>query len=195
MIELFNFQEFPVIETERLRLREIVQADAEAVFAIRGDYEVTKYNIGQAYTSVERARKLIDSMTGAYKDDNELRWGITLKDNDFVIGMCGYNYWDRTDNRGSIGFDLARAYWRKGIMREALTGIINFGFRNMALNRIEADASIYNDASVMLLRKLGFQQEGHQREQYYEDGTYHDLLLFALLKSEWKVGLDETQIT
>ena len=187
MIELFNFQEFPIIETERLRLREIVPADAEAIFAIRGDYEVTKYNIGQAYTSVERARKLIASMAKAYKNQNELRWGITLKADDVVIGMCGYNYWDCVDNRGSIGFDLARAHWRKGIMREALTGIINFGFRNMALNRIEADASIYNDASVMLLRKLGFQQEGHQREQYCEDGNYHDLLLFALLSREWEV--------
>ena len=183
MNELFDFQEFPMLETERLILREIVASDDKAIFAIRGDYEVTKYNIGRAYTSVERVQQLITAMAEAYEAKKELRWGISLKGSGEVIGMCGYNYWNRTDYRGSIGFDLARAHWRKGIMREALVAIVTFGFEKMSLNRVEADASVYNEASIRLLKKLGFQQEGHQREQYFEDGAYHDLLLFAVTEA------------
>jgi [ribosomal protein S5]-alanine N-acetyltransferase len=184
---LFDFSDFPVLLTERLRLREIHPEDAEAIFAIRGDYEVTKYNTGAAYTHVRQAADLIDAMTRLYDERREIRWGITLKTDpaETVIGMCGYNYWDRTDHRGSIGFDLARAYWRQGIMSEAVQAVVAFGFLEMGLNRVEADASIYNQASIQLLKSVGFTQEGVQREQYYESGAHHDLVLFALLRREW----------
>jgi [ribosomal protein S5]-alanine N-acetyltransferase len=182
---MFDFTRFPILETERLRLREMVESDAQAIFAIRGDYEVTKLNIGAAYTDITQALDLIRGMADSYILRDDVRWGITLKPDNTVIGMVGFNYWNRTDNRGSIGFDLNRAYWRQGIMREAVEAVINFGFDEMLLNRIEADASIYNTASVNLLTSLGFQQEGVQREQYYEDSTYHDLVLFGLLKREW----------
>ena len=187
---MFDFSQFPLLETERLRLREIVHRDTEAIFAIRGDYEVTKYNSGAPYQHLSQAEDLIHGMADSFILRDEIRWGITLKPDDTVIGMVGYNYWNRTDHRGSIGFDLNRGYWRRGIMSEAVTAIINFGFERMNLNRIEADASIYNAASIGLMQSLGFQQEGVQREQYFENGAYHDLVLFGLLKREWLVNRD-----
>ncbi len=182
---MFDFQEFPIIQTERLILRQMTLKDTDAVFAIRSDYEVTKYNIGKAYTEKSQAEDLIKGIQEEYEEQKAVRWGITLKAENTVIGMTGFNYWHQVDNRGSIGFDLAQAYWRKGIMREAVTAMINFGFAEMKLHRIEADASRYNTASIGLLKSLGFQQEGIQREQYYEDGAYHDLLMFALLEGDW----------
>jgi len=183
--QMFNFSQFPVLETARLRLREIVADDDEAIFAIRGDYEVTKYNIGDAYTDIEQAQNLIDAMTRLYHEERELRWGITLKGEQTVIGMCGFNYWHRLDKRASIGFDLNRQHWKQGIMREALYAILDFGFNQMKLNRIEADASAANMASIKLLNSLNFQQEGIQREQYFDKGQFYDLLLFGLLRREW----------
>jgi len=191
MPPLFDFTQFPTLETERLILRELRLTDADAVFRIRGDYEVTRYNIGAAYTSLDQSIALIESVLNGYREENELRWGIVLKDAPRseagqVIGVCGYNYWSRINHRGSVGYDLARPSWGRGIMPEALTAIINFGFERMGLNRIEADASFYNTASTHVLEKLGFHQEGLQREQYFEDGSYHDLRLFALLKRDWE---------
>lgn len=183
---MFDFTEFPRIETERLVLREIVPKDVSALFRIRGDYEVTKYNTGKAYENMEQAAKLIDGISEGYAYKREIRWGIALKTHDQMIGMCGYNYWDRTDQRGSIGYDLAQVYWGKGFMPEALRAIIRFGFTEMGLNRIEADASVYNEASIKVLKKLAFTEEGIQREQYFEDGSFHDLVLFALLKKEFE---------
>lgn len=182
---MFDFTSFPRLETERLILREIVAKDAADLFKVRGDYEVTKYNTGKAYENVEQAARLIENISEGYTFKRELRWGIAIKAHDQLIGMCGYNYWDRHDRRASVGYDLARAYWGKGIMSESLRAIIRFGFVEMGLNRVEADASIYNDASMNVLQKLGFTREGIQREQYFEDGTFHDLVLFALLKKEF----------
>jgi ribosomal-protein-alanine N-acetyltransferase len=185
-LEWFDFSAFPRLETERLILRQIVLDDAQAIFRIRGDYEVTRYNTGQAYEHLDQARDLITAMTNAYEEQSEIRWGITLRADDTIIGMCGYNYWIRRDRRGSVGYDLARAYWGQGIMTEAVHAIIAFGFECMGLNRIEADADSRNPASARVLEKIGFRHEGLQREQFFEHGHFHDLLLFSLLKNDYE---------
>lgn len=184
---MFNFKKFPTIQTQRLILRQLILADTDGIFAIRSNYEVTKYNSGAAYQTKSQAEDLITGIQAEYDEHKAVRWGITLKPDDTVIGMTGFNYWHQVDNRASIGFDLAQVHWRKGIMREAVTAMINFGFTEMKLHRIEADASIYNTASIGLLTSLGFQQEGLQREQYYEDDAYHDLAIFALLEGDWHI--------
>lgn len=191
MTALFDFSTFPILESERLILREIVETDADAVFAIRGDYEVTKYNSGAAYVSRDQARNLIAGIRLDYEAGESIRWGITVKGDDTLVGMCGFNYWNRQDHRASIGYDLLRKRWGQGIMPETLRVILEFGFRHMNLNRIEADTSLHNLASVRVLEKLGFRQEGRQREQYFEDGQFHDLLLFALLKRDYETQKDE----
>jgi [ribosomal protein S5]-alanine N-acetyltransferase len=183
--ELFNFEAFPILETERLRLREITPDDVEGIFQIRGDYEVTRYNTGAAYSHIEQAGALIANLRSAFEDKRTIRWGITLKGDDTVIGMCGYNYWVRIDYRGSIGYDLARAYWGRGIMPEAIHAIVDFGFTRMGLNRIEADATVDNQSSIRVLEKVGFGREGIQREQYFEEGTFYDLMLFSLLRRDY----------
>ena len=195
---MFDFGDFPTLHTDRLTLRQIVHADAPGVFRIRGDYEVTRLNSGAAYTSMEQAHELIAVMKMNYDDKSVVRWGITHKTDETnvnanvipdVIGICGYNHWHRTDRRGSIGYDLARAHWRQGIMREAISAILTFGFDQMNLNRVEADSSAENVASIALLKSLGFQYEGKQREQYYDNDTFHDLELYSLLLTEWQRGL------
>lgn len=181
----FDFETFPTLETPRLILRELVPEDAEAVFAFRSDYTVTRLNIGRAYETLDEAEMLIYNIRRNFRDKRELRWAITLRGQPQVIGLCGYNFWLRQDYRASIGYDLARPHWGKGIMTEALRAVIAFGFGQMALNRIEADTSAENYASARVLEKLGFQREGIQREQYFEGGEFHDLILYALLRRDF----------
>ena len=182
MTALFDFGTFPKLSTARLCLREMTLDDAAAIFNIRGDYEVTRYNTGLAYDHIDQARDLIQAIRTGYVDGVELRWGITLKHDATVIGMCGFNYWVRHDRRASIGYDLARAYWGQGLMTEAVRAMVDFGFGNMNLNRIEADADGRNPASARVLEKAGFHHEGVQHEQFFENGCFYDLHLFALLR-------------
>lgn len=190
MTASYDFSAFPTLETPRLLLRQLIADDDDAVFIIRSDIEVTRHNTGAPYTDIQQARSLISDIAWNYKDQSEIRWGITLKtDPTWVIGMCGYNYWIRRDQRVSIGYDLARAYWGNGIMTEALGAICRFGFEQMGLHRIEADVSADNPASARVLEKLGFKQEGRLREQYWEWGEFHDLLLYSLLRREFERGV------
>jgi [ribosomal protein S5]-alanine N-acetyltransferase len=184
---LFDWSLHPSLETSRLTLREITLDHIEDIFQIRGNFEVTRYNIGKEYSSTEQAKTLIESMTLDFHQKKALRWGIVKKDDPSqrVIGMIGFNYWNTADHRGSIGFDLNFSEWRKGYMKESVHKILEFGFNQMKLNRIEASASAENESSLGLLKRVGFVTEGVQREQYYEDGIYHDLVCLAILKRDW----------
>jgi ribosomal-protein-alanine N-acetyltransferase len=181
---LFDFRVFPRLETRRLVLRQLLPTDAEAIFRVRGDPEVTRYNGGAPLQSVAQAATLIDEIARDFDDRRSIRWGIALPGDEEVIGMVGYNYWVRQDNRASIGYDLARAYWGQGIMPEAVRAILHFGFEHMALNRIEADTDVANVASQRVLEKVGFRRDGVQREQVFERGGYYDLVLFSILRRD-----------
>jgi len=114
-----------------------------------------------------------------------VRWAICRReDTDRVVGTCGYNLWVQTSRRGLLGFDLARDCWRQGIMTEALTAVLQFGFGAMSLNRAEAIVLVANEASHGLLTRLGFQREGILREYEYLKGRPLDMVMFSLLRSD-----------
>jgi [ribosomal protein S5]-alanine N-acetyltransferase len=182
-MELFN--EFPQLETENLILRQIQLSDAEAVFKIFSDASVTRYHDLDTATRLEQAQFLINRRADLFKSGQRIRWGIARKVDNIIIGSCGYNCWIKSSSRAEIGYELAKVHWRKGFMTEALRAIIDFGFQAMRLNRIEAMVMLENIASIKLLEKLGFEEEGILREYGYWKGNFHDLKLFSILKKNW----------
>jgi ribosomal-protein-alanine N-acetyltransferase len=181
---LLDLDDFPLLQTERLRLRRITQQDAPAVFAFRSDPQVQRYN-GGALTHLDQASDLISELAAGYQKQARLEWGVTLQGgDDSVIGLFGYTHWSQIHRRAEIGYCLARAYWQQGIGSEALRAIIAFGFHAMDLNRIHACPRAENVASIRLLETMGFQREGVLREELWEDGAFHDEALYALLRRE-----------
>lgn len=179
----FTFDAFPEIETERLLLREIMPDDAPAIFAVFGDDAVTRYYDLVTYTEPAQAQELIDFFDESFELERAIRWGIERKEDGQLLGTCGYVWLRRF--RGEIGYDLAQAYWRCGYMTEALDAILEFGFDELELNRIEALTMRENQASAGLLRKLGFVEEGLLRQHDFFKGAFHDMRLFALLRADY----------
>jgi ribosomal-protein-alanine N-acetyltransferase len=181
------FTTFPQLETERCILREIQMADAEALFACFNDDEVTRYYDQPTFTAVEQAEKLILHMRQGYRDRRSIRWGIARKDDNWLLGTCGFNSWNRFAYKTAIGYELAQSYWRQGVMTEVLTAVLDFGFQPMRLNRVEALVMPGNSGSEAVLAKLGFQREGLLRQYAYFKEQFYDLQMFALLQQEWRV--------
>lgn len=177
------FTAFPEIETDSLILREILPEDRDAIFAIFSDEEVTRYYDLVTMRKRKEAEELIDFFYERFEAENMIRWGITRKDEDVVIGTCGYVLLHR--HRGEIGYDLRCSEWRKGIMTEAIDAIVDFGFRDMELQRVEALVMPENVASARLLRKLGFTEEGTLRDYDRFKGAFHDMRCFSILKEEY----------
>lgn len=108
------------------------------------------------------------------------------KEAGIVIGSAGYHTWYTQHNKAEIGYALSVANMHgKGYMTEALDAIIAHGFEVMKLVRIEAMASPYNQASLRLLEKYGFIQEGLLRSNYLKENRYEDSALFSLLLHEY----------
>jgi ribosomal-protein-alanine N-acetyltransferase len=176
---------FPGLETGNLRLRELVPTDAEAVYRIYADDRVTRFYDLDTFDDVRQATELIRRQRARFQRGEGLRWGIAQRANNVIIGTAGYVF-SQHNAQGGIGYDLARPYWRKGIMSEALLLVIHYGFSSLKLNRIQALVIPGNRASVGLLMKLGFQEEGLLRDYAFFKGRYNDLISFALLRRDYE---------
>ncbi|MEA1978897.1 MAG: GNAT family protein [Chloroflexota bacterium] len=181
------FGPFPQLETERLILRELRSDDAELLFSVLGDEEVTQFYDDEVFRDISQASEQIDAWTAGFRARRCIRWAITQRKNREIIGTCGYYGFHSLHKRAGIGYELARSFWQQGIMTEALGAIIAFGFIRVGLNRIEAVVMPENEASVRLLGGLGFHQEGVLRE-YEEWGNKGciDLKMFSLLRREYE---------
>ena len=177
------FTQFPEYETERLILRQIVSADAPSIMAIFGDEAVTNYYDLYTFTRMAEAVELIEYFSESYRSERQIRWGIVRKKDNQLIGTCGFVAIHT--HRGEIGYDLASAYWRQGYMTEALEVLLEVGFDDMHLHRIEALVMVDNIASAGLLRKRGFTEEGILRDYDFFKEAFQDLRSFALLEGEF----------
>lgn len=176
---------FPTLETSRLLLREITEADAPRLFQIHSNAEHMKWFGYDPVADLEGAL----AMVKIFADWRQLpspgtRWGIELKSEPGLIGTCGLFAWNEKWHKCLLGYELAPGVEGKGVMREALEVALDWGFRAMQLNRIEAQVHEQNLRSLSLLAKLGFVQEGRLREVAYWGGRHHDLLQLSLLASE-----------
>jgi len=180
------YQSFPLLETKNLLLRRIHAADANALFKILSDDEVTRFYDDDTFMDLSQATRQIEAWENGNKNKTSLRWGITIKDEGILIGSCGYYGFHTWYNRASIGYELGRQFWRRGIMTESLFAIINYGFSDLDLNRIQAFVMPENIGSIKMLETLGFRNEGLLKE-YEKWGSkgYVDLFSFALLRKTW----------
>jgi [ribosomal protein S5]-alanine N-acetyltransferase len=174
---------FPILETERLLLREIVKEDAQGIFDCFSNNDVTRYYGLDPLTSIEQAEELVESFAKNYKEKRGIRWGIEIKGKKGIIGTIGFNAWSPKHKRAEIGYELHPKYWRKGYATEAVSEVISYGFKELDLTRIGAVVFIENKASNELLTKLGFQKEGVLRSYMYQNGVPYDTNVYSLLKS------------
>jgi ribosomal-protein-alanine N-acetyltransferase len=176
------FEIFPVLETDRLVLRQITLDDAEALFQIYSDPQVMRYWGSAPLQSIDEARRKIEGINAAWRAKEGIRWGIIRKGSDRLIGSGGHWRLIKKHFRSEIGYELMTDYWGQGIMTEALGAILRFGFETLGLHSVEAQIDPQNLASRKVLEKLGFLQEGYLRENYCFDGTFTDTALFSLLR-------------
>ncbi|HEY9433560.1 MAG TPA: GNAT family protein [Blastocatellia bacterium] len=177
---------FPRLETERLVLREIVQADAEDLFHIFSDEETMRYWSCLPYKSVDQAHRLIEGLAKAPLAGVGINWAITLRGDERLVGKCGYNEWRKAHRRGDISYIVAREQRGKGVVSEALGAMLDYGFDHMNLHSVEAGVTPGNEASTRMLQRLGFRLEGHLRENFLTDRGFVDSLIYSLLRSDWE---------
>ena len=174
-----------ILTTERLKLRPLVASDAAALFAIFSDARVMRYWSSAPWASIDKAHEMIAKDATAMVVGEHLRLGIETIEDAKLIGHCSLFNFNAQCQRAEIGYGMAFDAWGHGYMHEALTAVLNYGFSELALNRVEADIDPRNAASAKTLERLGFQNEGLLRERWVVDGEVSDSGIYGLLRRDW----------
>ncbi len=176
---------YPTLQTERLRLRELTVSDVPAMFAIHSDVEAMRWFGTDPLTEFGQAEEMINTFAGWRRLPNPgTRWGIEHRATGELLGSCGLFKWNRGWRSCTLGHELSRPAWGQGFMREALNCALEWGYVQMALNRVEAQVHPENTPSLNVVRGLGFVEEGRLRQAGFWLGEYHDLIQFSLLQRE-----------
>lgn len=175
----------PELHTQRLILKTINSEILEYVYTHFPDWQIMEF-LGLSTIDVLNKEKEKYSKGLTTFNRTFLYFIISDRLTNKVIGWCGYHTWYTQHDRAELGYGLYNDdYKQKGIMTEALKTILNYGFNNMKLHRVEAMTATYNTASIKTLAKFGFIEEGVLREHYLVDGVMEDSLIFSLLKHEY----------
>jgi ribosomal-protein-alanine N-acetyltransferase len=177
------FDTFPELTSKRLCFIEIKQKHLTDLFKLFGDSNVTKYYNLKTFDTEKDGQKFIDWYQKRFNEKSAIRWGIAIKGNSNIIGTIGLNNFIQ-NHRANIGYDLQTEYWNKGYVTEALKTIVDFGFKYLEINRIEAEVMIGNSASERILDKLGFTKEGILRQWMFWNEKHYDMTMYSLLKKD-----------
>lgn len=154
------FSNFPILETERLKLRKITLEDVEDMYSYCSNVEVPKYTSWYPHNSLSETKESIDRVINQWENKKLVHWGIEYNENRRLIGTIEFVTWETQHKVAEIGYCLSQDYWGMGIAPEAAKEVIKFGFNNMDLVRIQARSYLENIGSARVMEK-GCTQKGN----------------------------------
>ena len=151
-----NRTDYPTLETERLSLNQLSQADWSNISYLRSDPVVNTYVKRPPAKSKKEAVAFINKINKGINESKWYYWAIRYKGQQELIGtICLWNFSDNK-NTAEVGYDLTPDNQGKGVMNEALSRVIEFGIKDLDLHAIEAFTHHLNTASIRLLEKNEF---------------------------------------
>lgn len=174
------------IETPRLILRRFAVDDAQAMFDNwASDPEVTRFLTWPPHESPAATEQLLRLWTDGYAQDDCYQWAITLKEHgDAPIGSISVVSCDDRIGKAEIGYCIGRAWWRRGIMTEALGAVMAFLFDEVGARRVECKHDANNPHSGAVMQKCGLRYEGTLRGAGWDNQGVCDISCYGLLASD-----------
>jgi ribosomal-protein-serine acetyltransferase len=170
-----------------LELRPLRLADARALFA-QVDANRARLRRWLPWPDTNRgpedSRAYILRMRAQAKAGIGQSYGLWWKER--LVGVAGFNWIDRPNRSGALGYWLASEAEGRGLMTAAVAALLHHGFRTLDLNRIEIRAGIRNRRSRAIPERLGFRREGILRQAEWVNGRFVDHAVYGLLAPEWR---------
>ncbi|MBT8082966.1 MAG: GNAT family N-acetyltransferase [Gammaproteobacteria bacterium] len=175
----------PSIETTRLILRPFRSSDAPAVQELAGERDIadTTMNIPHPYED-GMAEEWIAGHEPGYNEGTMATFAIVLRDNAQLIGAMGLQI-GRSLNKAELGYWVGKPFWNRGYATEAAVAMLDFGFDELGLNRIQAAHLARNPSSGRVMEKAGMVLEGTARQDAIKWGRYEDLVSYGILREDW----------
>jgi [ribosomal protein S5]-alanine N-acetyltransferase len=181
MLEI-NFHPFPNLETERLQLHRLTNADVDHIIALRGNPLAMKYIPRPLIETKKAALAHLKMIDDNIENNIAINWGVYLKEINDFIGFMGIYRIQPENFRAEIGYMVLPQYSGKGFTTEAIKAILTYAFDVLQFHSIEGVIAPENIASERVLQKNGFVKEAHFIENEFAMGKFWDGVVYSLLK-------------
>ena len=179
------FSNPPELHTTRLTLRRMMVTDTADMYEYASRHDVTRYLTWNSHPDRAFTREYLQYIGGRYRAGMFYDWAVVYEADAKMIGTCGFTAFNCASDAAEVGYVLNPEYWGKGIGTEALTAVLNFGFEQLGLHRIEAKFIEGNDASRRVMEKVGMTFEGIHRGERLVKGKYVNVGVCAILREDW----------
>jgi RimJ/RimL family protein N-acetyltransferase len=169
---------------KRVTLRALADADMPRMTEFKNDVEFELLGGGDPPRprTLEVVRQFYE---GRAKDKDSLNFAIEA--DGLFIGDCGFFNVVQGSGTAEVGIGIGdRAYWGRGYGREALTLLVDYGFRLQNYRKLWLEVYGSNERAIRSYQAVGFVEEGRQREQVWSGGRYEDTVLMGLFRSDFQ---------
>ena len=181
--DLKRFINIPTLYWRGIKLRRILKTDIDDVYEYASDPVTSEYLLWSPHPTKAFTKKYLDHLDKKYRRAEFYDWGIEFEGK--MIGTCGFTCFSIENNSAEIGYVLNKRYWGRGIAKEAARMVMDFGFAELSLNRIEARYMVENDASRIVMEKCFMKPDGVLRSSIYCKKRYRDVGVYSILADEY----------
>jgi RimJ/RimL family protein N-acetyltransferase/nitroimidazol reductase NimA-like FMN-containing flavoprotein (pyridoxamine 5'-phosphate oxidase superfamily) len=183
--KIFNSSMYNLV-SERLYLHEITWNDLDNLHQLHSIPEVDKFSTIGIPETIADTREVIK--TAIEDKQNQIRktiaWTIWTKDTNDFIGEAGINLSANRFKLGEVYYNLDPEYWNRGFGTEIAKTLIDFGFSDLGLHKVEAGVATDNFKSIRVLEKVGMTREGLRRKILPIRGEWKDNYHYAIVEND-----------
>lgn len=176
-----------VIEGRKVNLRRIRRSDAATLAERIDDVTVARNTFIPHPYALKDAYQFIRKSQRQWRQGTAYHWMIENPADGTVIGAVGIESISRKHLNCEAGYWLWKKYRGRGVMTEAVTMAVDWAFRELNMRRVQAHVMRGNEASIKVLLKCGFTEEGLMRKRIKHRGRWQDLYIYSVLREEWKM--------
>jgi ribosomal-protein-alanine N-acetyltransferase len=176
-----------MFKTKRLHIREVTSADIDNVHKLHSLLETDEFNTLGIPENIQVTERILTDWLKLQKQEprSSYVFSIDKSDDNAFVGLIAITVGKINYKIAEVWFKIHKDYWRKGYTTEALRRLLDFGFNDLKLHRIEAGCATGNIASSKTLEKVGFTREGMKRKILPIRGEWKDNYFYAILEEDF----------
>lgn len=175
-----------LFQGKTVRLSRLTRDDANAMAAWTEDAGYLRLQDTEI-AALETADEVVASIDRQNDSSTTFAFGIRRIGDDALVGTIGLYDIAWANRTAWVGVGIGnREDWGKGYGSEAMGLVMSYAFDELNLHRLQLTVIDYNPRALEMYEKLGFAREGVYREFIERDGERHDLILYGLLRPEWR---------
>jgi RimJ/RimL family protein N-acetyltransferase len=178
-------QAVPVLTAPGFTLRELRVEDAQTLFAMLSTQETARF-ISPPPATIDGFQRFVEWAIRERERGAYVCFAIVPEGMTTAVGLFQVRALEPSFATAEWGFAVGSPYWGTGLFSRGAPLVLQFVFDVIGVHRLEARASAANGRGNGALRKIGAVQEGVLRRAFLRNGTYHDQVLWSLLRDEWQ---------